>query len=56
MQQHTIHFLDLVLCSLELEGGAAVLPLQILSSKSGILWIYGAFEIAGNSLKNNVES
>ena len=50
-----------VLCSFEQEGGAAVLLLgkfchQTLSSKSGILWIYGAFKTTGNSEKNKVES
>jgi hypothetical protein len=29
---------------LEQEGGTAVLHGQILSSKSGILWMYGAFK------------
>ena len=43
MQQNTIHFWThlVVLCPLEQEGGAAVLCGQTLSSKSGILWIYG---------------
>ena len=58
MQQHTIHFWThlVVLCSLEQEGGAAVLRGQILSLKSGILWIYGAFKTTGNAEKNTVES
>ena len=58
MQQHTIHFwTHLVLCSLEQEGGVVVLRGQVLSSKSGILWIYGAFKTTGNSgKKNKIES
>jgi hypothetical protein len=50
MQQHTRHFWThlVVLCSLEQEGGAAVLHGHILSSKSVILWIYGAFKTTGN--------
>jgi hypothetical protein len=38
-----------VLCSLEQEGGEVVRRGQILSSKSGILWIYGAFKTTWNS-------
>ena len=49
MQQHTIHFWT----HLEQEGGEAVLRGQIcyqtMSSKSGILWIYGAFKTTGDS-------
>jgi hypothetical protein len=58
MQRHTIHLLThfVVLCSLEQKGGAVVLCGQILSSKSGILWIYAAFKTTGNSEKNKVES
>ena len=57
MQQHTIHFwTDLVvLYSLKQEGGSAVLCGLILSSKSDILWIYGAFKTTGNSEKNKVD-
>ena len=58
MQQHTRPFWThlVVLCSLEKEGGAAILLVgklyhQTLSSKSGILWIYGAFKTTGNSGK-----
>ena len=44
--------LTFVMCSLELEGGAAVHLVitfwhETLSSKSGILWIYGAFKTTG---------
>ena len=60
MQQHTIHFWTclIVLCSLEQEGGAAVFRGQILSSKSGILWIFGVFNTTGKSekKKNKVKS
>ena len=53
MQQHTRHFWThlVVLCSLEQEGAAAVLSGQILSSKSGILWIYGALRQLGTLKK-----
>jgi hypothetical protein len=46
MQQHIRHLWAhlFVLCSLGQEGGVAGLRGQIFSSKSGILWIYGAFK------------
>ena len=40
-----------MLCSLEQEGDVVVLRGQIMSSKSGILWIYGAFKTTGISKK-----
>jgi hypothetical protein len=56
MQQHTTHFWThlVVLCSLEQEGGVAAIRRQTLPSKSGILWIYGAFKTTGE--KRTVES
>jgi hypothetical protein len=40
-----------VLCSLEQEGGAAVISGHILSTNYVILWIWGAFKTTGNSKK-----
>ena len=55
MQQHTRHVWThlVVLCSLEQEGGAVVLRGQLLSSKFGNLWIYGAFKTSGCRIYNS---
>ena len=55
MQQHAYIFFThvVVLCSLEQEGGMEVHHGQILSSKSGIVWIYGALKTTGNSMSNH---
>ena len=44
-----------MLCSLEQEGGAAVLRGQTLTSKSVILWIFGAFKTTGKSERKTDE-